>query len=80
MSPLREEMLLPRVPLPLSDSERLGAVVVVLRPVVRSVLVMVLVLRSLVMRLPLRPVGLFCTLVVERGAVTLPTSGRSSYW
>ena len=73
MSPLREEMLLPRVPLPLSDSERLGAVVVVLRPVVRSVLVMVL-------RLPLRPVGLFCTLEVERGAVTLPTSGRSSYW
>ena len=80
VSLLRLEMLFPRVPLPSSDSLRLGALVVVRLPVTRSVDVMVLLLRSLVMRLPLRPVGLFCTVVAERGAVTRPTRGRSLYW
>ena len=80
LSLLRLEMLFPRVPLPSSDSLRLGALVVVRLPVTRSVDVMVLLLRSLVMRLPLRPVGLFCTVVAERGAVTRPTRGRSLYW
>ena len=76
----RVEMSLSRVPRPLRDSVRLGALLVVRLPVTRSVVVIVLLLRSLVMRLPLRPVGLFCTFVAERGAVTRPTRGRLSYW
>lgn len=79
VSSVREEILLPRVPLPLRDSLRLGALEVVLRPVTRSVEVTVLLLRSLVIRLPLRPEGLLRTEVAERGAVTRPTRGRLSY-
>ena len=78
-SSVREEILLPRVPLPLRDSLRLGALEVVLRPEIRSVEVTVLLLRSLVIRLPLRPEGLLRTEVAERGAVTRPTRGRLSY-
>lgn len=85
--PLREVLpsprvvsVLSRVPRPLSDSVRLGALTVEPLPVTRSVVVTVLLLRSLVMRLPLRPVGLFCTVVADRGAVTRPTRGRLSYW
>lgn len=76
----RVEMLLSRVPGPFSDSLRLGALVVVRLPVARSVVVMVLLLRSLVMRFPLRSAGLLRTVEEERGAVTRPTSGRLSYW
>ncbi len=79
VSSVREEILLPRVPLPLRDSLRLGALEVVLRPEIRSVEVTVLLLRSLVIRLPLRPEGLLRTEVAERGAVTRPTRGRLSY-
>lgn len=74
------DTLLPRVLSSLTTPVRLGAAEVVPRPVVRSVTVMVLSWRLLVMRLPLRPVGLFCTVLAERGAVTRPTSGRSLYW
>lgn len=76
----RVDTLLSRVPRPLSDSVCPGALEVVRLPVTRSVVVMVLLLRSLVMRLPLRPTGLFCTATAERGAVTRPTRGRLSYW
>ena len=76
----RVDTLLSRVPRPLNDSVRPGALEVVRLPVTRSVVVMVLLLRSLVMRLPLRPTGLFCTATAERGAVTRPTRGRLSYW
>jgi hypothetical protein len=72
--------LLPRVLPSFTTPVRLGAAEVVPRPVVRSVTVMVLSWRLPVMRLPLRPVGLFCTVLAERGAVTRPTSGRSLYW
>lgn len=74
------DTLLPRVLPSLTTPVRLGAAEVVPRPVVRSVTVMVLFWRLPVMRLPLRPVGLFCTVLAERGAVTRPTSGRSLYW
>lgn len=74
------DTLLPRVLPSLTTPVRLGAAEVVPRPVVRSVTVMVLSWRLPVMRLPLRPVGLFCTVLAERGAVTRPTSGRSLYW
>lgn len=72
--------LLPRVLPSFTTPVRLGAAEVVPRPVVRSVTVMVLSWRLPVMRLPVRPVGLFCTVLAERGAVTRPTSGRSLYW
>ena len=72
--------LLPRVLPSFTTPVRLGAAEVVPRPVVRSVTVMVLSWRLPVMRFPLRPVGLFCTVLAERGAVTRPTSGRSLYW
>lgn len=74
------DTLLPRVLPSLTTPVRLGAAEVVPRPVVRSVTVMVLSWRLPVMRFPLRPVGLFCTVLAERGAVTRPTSGRSLYW
>ena len=74
------DTLLPRVLPSFTTPVRLGAAEVVPRPVVRSVTVMVLSWRLPVMRLPLRPVGLFCTVLAERGAVTRPTSGRSLYW
>lgn len=74
------DTLLPRVLPSLTTPVRLGAAEVVPRPVVRSVTVMVLSWRLPVMRLPVRPVGLFCTVLAERGAVTRPTSGRSLYW
>ena len=67
--------LLPRVLPSFTTPVRLGAAEVVPRPVVRSVTVMVLSWRLPVMRLPVRPVGLFCTVLAERGAVTRPTSG-----
>ena len=72
--------LLPRVLPSFTTPVRLGAAEVVPRPVVRSVTVMVLSWRLPVMRLPVRPVGLFCTVLAERGAVTRPTRGRSLYW
>lgn len=74
------DTLLPRVLPSLTTPVRLGAAEVVPRPVVRSITVMVLSWRLPVMRLPVRPVGLFCTVLAERGAVTRPTSGRSLYW
>ena len=74
------DTLLPRVLPSFTTPVRLGAAEVVPRPVVRSVTVMVLSWRLPVMRFPLRPVGLFCTVLAERGAVTRPTSGRSLYW
>ena len=54
---------------------RVGAVVVVARPEARSVVVMVLLPRMEVMVLPLRPEGLFCTVIWERQAVMLPKRG-----
>ena len=63
--------------LPRSDTSpvRLGAGVVLRLPVARSVTVMVLSVRLLVMRLPLRCVGSFCTVACEREVVILPTRG-----
>lgn len=78
--PLRELSLLrsvaEAVPRPEDTELRSGALVVVREPVVRSVTVTVLSERLLVMRLPERPVGLFCTVIFEREVVMLPTSGR----
>lgn len=59
----------------LTSPVRLGAALVVRLPETRSVVVIVFSPRLLVMRLPLRWVGSFCTRVWERVAVMLPTSG-----
>ena len=75
LTPLRLELLVPLLVLSFISPVRLGAGVVLRLPVTRSVVVMVLSLRLLVMRLPLRCVGSFCTFTCEREAVILPTSG-----
>ncbi len=84
--PLRSELmvlellarsLLVVVPRPVLTSERSGAVLVEREPVARSVVVMVLLPRVLVMRLPLRcSAGLLRMLTWEREVVILPTRGR----
>ena len=72
LTPLR--LLLPLSPRDTSPV-RPGAGVVLRLPLMRSVVVIVLSPRLLVMRLPLRRVGSFCTGTCEREAVIWPTKG-----
>lgn len=59
----------------LSELVVMGDVCVVLRPEARSVVVMVPAVRLFVIVLPLRPEGLFCTVICERLVVMLPRRG-----